>query len=374
MTGISVVVVAWNGEAYIADALRSTLAQQPRPTVLVVDNASCDGTVHLALELLTGRGSSDEDGQVMVQNQNLGFVAGANRGLEQVLSRKPDDRWTLLLNQDAALRPGALAAIDRAFSLDPRIGAVGCRILYPDGLTVQHAGGRLELPRLVGRHLGHGEPVKTAVQPTSAESATTPVQDVDFVTGAALAIRTEALRQVGLLDEAFSPGYYEDVELCDRLRTAGWRVVYAPDATVLHHESASFTNRDERLFLAHRNRYLYAIPRLQDATFRAEFTAAESTFLTNQASFEELRAACRGALAVASRPLLRIEVEDSGANHSRSPHLCARVLFDLRSVAVQAIHSRLVDLAQSSVRLDDQVRHSRSRILALHRNLPPLSV
>jgi GT2 family glycosyltransferase len=146
---------------------------------------------------------------------------------------------------------------------------------------------------MVGLHYGHHEPDEPGVHDE--------LREVDFVTGAAMLLRVSALAEVGPFNEAFSPGYYEDVELCARLRTAGWSVLIVPSARAFHAESSSFSDRDTRLRLAHRNRYLFLLPRLADVTFREEFMAAEVAFLRDEAHFDELRAIRSAVLDLQSR-------------------------------------------------------------------------
>lgn len=259
-------VVAWNGAAHLGACLESLAAQALCPDVLVVDNASTDGTAALARSFeprLTRRGRAL---RVLAQPVNLGFTGGANAAFREILAGGVHD-LALLLNQDVVLDPGHVAHLVSVFERLPAAGAVGGKLLYPDGATIQHAGGFLARPRLVGLHHGQGQP--------DGEGLFDSERDVDFLTGAALGLRLACLQAVGLFDEVFSPGYYEDVDLCDRLRRAGWRVVYAPGARALHAESASFADRGERFLLAHRNRLAYALPSLAEPGGAEAFGAAE---------------------------------------------------------------------------------------------------
>ncbi len=111
-------------------------------------------------------------------------------------------------------------------------------------------------------------------------------------------LRTECLRDLGLFEELFSPGYYEDVELCDRFIHNGWSVCYVPEATVIHAESSSFSNRDLRLRVSHRNRLIFALPHFLEATAAEKFLDAESNFLINDAHHDEVRAVSGAALDV----------------------------------------------------------------------------
>jgi hypothetical protein len=171
-----------------------------------------------------------------------------------------------LLNQDAVARSGWLEALIRALA-DPQIGVAGCKILEADGKTLNHCGGSLDLMSAQTQHRGAGEP-----DHGQYDEAT----DVEYVTGAALAVRRDALERVGLMDERFFPGYYEDTDFCLRVRHAGLRIRYVPEAVVIHHVSTS-THQDwvRRRFYYYRNRLLFVLKHLSPAEFALQFVPAE---------------------------------------------------------------------------------------------------
>ena len=213
----SVIVLSWNGMEYLEDCLDAVLAQEyPDFEVIVVDNGSSDGSADFVERLYP---------QVrLIRNErNLGFAAGNNVGL-----RAARGDALVLLNQDAVVEPGWLEVLVTALE-DPTIGMVGCKLLYPDG-TIQHAGGRIVDSRGSSRHIGRGEP-DTGQYDT--------MEEVDFVTGAALALSRDTLARVGPLDEGFAPAYYEDTDWSYRVREVGLRVVYCPTAVATHFESTS---------------------------------------------------------------------------------------------------------------------------------------
>ncbi len=294
---ISVAIVTWNGQSHIERCLHALLEQKRSPdSVCIVDNASTDSTVATvkALDsLFKLRGSQ----LVLLQNkENVGFTQAANQVLKHILTEARAE-VIVLLNQDTYVDRDWLCAIEDAFLRHPRAGAVGCKIFYPDKAKLQHAGGFLEMPRMICGHYGHHQ---------CDEGIYDYEREVDFVTGAAMAIRVEALRQIGLFNEIFSPGYYEDVDLCLRLRATGWRVIYIPSAKLIHAESASFLDWKERWALSHRNRVLFAMQSMRDPLFRSEFERAEQLFLETRAARDELKvlklAYGRALLAIALAP------------------------------------------------------------------------
>ena len=278
-----VVIVTWNGAKHIVACLRSVFEQTLPPAhMIVVDNASEDDTPALVAQSECVARARGIRFTVIREAHNTGFTRGANTGMERFLSADNALDAVVLLNQDAELDPGWTTAVAEVFESDSRVGAVGARLLTPDRQSLQHAGGYLERPRLAGMHLGHHVAESTE---RCADQ-----QDVEFVTAAAMAVRVAALRDTGYFNEIFSPGYYEDVDLCELLRVSGWRVVYAPAAVATHVEGASFSSRPDRLALSHRNRMIYALPSLVDSDRRTTFYAAERLAFTVDSPLEERRA------------------------------------------------------------------------------------
>ncbi len=329
---VAALVVTWNGQTLVGPCLTSLLEQDPRPTILVVDNASSDGTVAVARGLAAAAGATVD---LVVTAANLGFTRGANLGLERLLASAMPPDAVLLVNQDAVVRPGGLAAATAVLAEDERVGAVGFKIFYPDGHTLQHAGGVVTEPRLVGQHLGHHQ--------ADDGELFAELREVDYVTAAVALLRSAALDEVGLFDEVYSPGFYEDVDLCWRLRERGWKVVFAPAAQATHQESASFSNWQQRWTLSHRNRLLFALRRLADPALAPAFMAAEVAHIAGCSDATELRILAQAAF----QALLLL---DRAATGGRSFRVESRVgldalracLADLRNRCLVALHGRLV--------------------------------
>ncbi|MFP4394351.1 MAG: glycosyltransferase family 2 protein [Anaerolineales bacterium] len=271
----SVIILTWNGIDYIAACLDAVLAQDYADfEVIVVDNASSDGTADFVA-------AHYPQVQLIRNERNLGFAAGNNIGM-----RAATGDVLALLNQDTEVHPGWLAALVE-MAIKPDVGIAGCKLLYPDG-AIQHAGGRIVDARGSARHIGRGE-----VDAAQYDA----VQDVDFVTGAALALTRATLTRIGPLDEAFSPAYYEDADWCYRARAAGLRVVVCPQAVATHYESVSSEIEGYAHlanFHAGRLRFLFKHQSLAD--LQASFLHAESNGVRNLGPGGELEA-LRQALA-----------------------------------------------------------------------------
>jgi GT2 family glycosyltransferase len=271
----SVVVLAWNGAQYLEACLNAVLAQQGAESeVIVVDNASTDHSVEVIRAFLPH--------VRLIQNEsNLGFAGGNNVGLGQSTGDV-----VVLLNQDTVVQPGWRVAIAETFA-DPDVGIVGCKALFPDGETLQHAGAVVERPGGDPRHLGHGE--KDVGQYDTAVA-------VDYVTGAAFAIRRSLLDRLGGLDEGYRPAFFEEVDYCLRARRAGFQVVYQPRAVIYHHESTSWHDQNfARLAAFHRNRLRFILRHWSPDEFEA-FCEHEAAKLQHIADFREMRVFIRAYL------------------------------------------------------------------------------
>jgi GT2 family glycosyltransferase len=194
-----------------------------------------------------------------------------------------------LLSQDTRIDPGWCARATAAFGEDPHAGIIGAKVRLPNGVTVRHAGGAVERPRFVARHAGHHDPGLAAFDAP---------REVDFVAGASMAMRTSALRTVGLFDSVFSPGSYEDVDLCARCRAASWSVRYVPDLAATHFETASFAERRARLRITHRNRFIYALGHLTDPAAREALFSSEIEHVRRTDDLDERHAIATACLSV----------------------------------------------------------------------------
>jgi GT2 family glycosyltransferase len=187
---------------------------------------------------------------------NPGFSAGVNTG-----ARLAAGRHILILNPDARVERGAVEAMVDYLDSHPRTAVVGARVKNPDG-TVQRSARRFPtmLTGLAGR-----SSLFTKMWPDNPlsrrdlliDAPTTAPSDVDWVAGSCMAVRTEAFAQVGGMDEQFFL-YWEDADLCKRLREANWSTVYLPSADVVHDVGRS--RRHARALAArafHRSAYLY---------------------------------------------------------------------------------------------------------------------
>lgn len=213
---VAVIVLSLNGSKVIQPCLESLImSDYGNLEIIVVDNGSTDNTADLVQQ-------NFPQVRLISTGKNLGFAGGNNVGIKAT-----DADIVILLNDDTTVEPNMVSEIARFAASDPDVGVIGCKILYPDGQTIQHAGAAV-LPNGLTRHYGYGE---------RDEGQYDRIFDVAYVTGAAIAIKREVLDKLGLLDAGYYPIYFEEVEYCERARRAGFRVVYLPSAKLLHFES-----------------------------------------------------------------------------------------------------------------------------------------
>jgi GT2 family glycosyltransferase len=221
----SVIIVTFNSAGSIEPCLRALRAQDDWERI-VVDNASRDQSAE--------RARAADPGARLVQNcQNLGFAAAANRGAQFA-----SGGILLFLNPDAIARPGALRVLADALRA-PEVGAAGGLLLrengQPDrGFSVRRfpttramAAEILLLNRLWPRN-----PVNCRYRCLDFDYGQ--AQEVDQPAGACLAVRRDAWDSAGGFDEQFFPVWFEDVDLCLRLRAHHWKIVYCPQARFAH--------------------------------------------------------------------------------------------------------------------------------------------
>jgi N-acetylglucosaminyl-diphospho-decaprenol L-rhamnosyltransferase len=240
---LSIIIVSWNVRDLLRQCLSSVFAVrssavedapsaaslEPRTEVIVVDNASTDGSPDMVC-------AEFPDVRLVVNQENRGFTAANNQGLD--LSQ---GRTLLLLNPDTEVVGDALATMVRYMDAHPEVGALGPQLRYPDGSPQSS---RRRFPTFATALVE-----STVIQEWWADNrvlrryymADTPndaIQPVDWLVGACLLVRRPLYEQVGGLDEGFFM-YSEEMDWCRRFKAAGWQVVYLPTATIIHHEGKS---------------------------------------------------------------------------------------------------------------------------------------
>jgi N-acetylglucosaminyl-diphospho-decaprenol L-rhamnosyltransferase len=251
---LAIVTVSYNTRELLAECLAAALAGLERSglsgEVWVVDNASADGSAEMVRQQFPAM-------RLVAHDQNSGFAAGNNLALTNLSGSRP--RHVLFLNPDTRVVDDALGQMIRFLDATPKAGVVGARLVHGDG-SFQHSAfafpGLLQIlfdlfplhPRLLESRLNGRYPRRLyqAGRPFA----------VDHPLGAALMIRAQALAEVGGFDERFFM-YCEEIDLCRRIKTAGWGIYCVPQAEIVHLVAQSTRQFRDRMFVAlWRSRFL----------------------------------------------------------------------------------------------------------------------
>ncbi len=234
---LTVVIVNWNTRELLAQCLDSVYHDIPQRAieVFVVDNHSSDGSSTMVREQYP---------QVrLIENvENVGFARANNQAI-----RCSEGRYILLLNSDTVVKPGAFDALIEFMDEHPRAGGCGARLLNSDG-SLQYSCS--PSPSLVGefKRLFHLPGIRPDGYYPMHQWDQSLARPVDVLLGACLLLRHEVLDRVGLLDEDYFM-YSEEVDLCHRVKSAGWDLFWVPQAQVIHLGGQSTRQVSEMMFL-----------------------------------------------------------------------------------------------------------------------------
>lgn len=219
---VTVVIPVFNHREVTARCLQSIAASwfESMPVqFVVVDDGSGDDTAALISRL--------HEVDYVRNGHNEGFIHSCNRG-----AMIAQGKYVCFLNNDTQVRDGWLDHLVNAAEADPSIGIVGSKLIYPNG-RLQEAGG-IVWRDATGWNVGRNQ--------LPDDPRFNFFRDVDYVSGAALLVRRDLFFQVGGFSDEFRPAYYEDTDLCFKVRAQGHRVVYQPLSEVVHYESITAGN------------------------------------------------------------------------------------------------------------------------------------
>lgn len=243
MSRVAVVIVNWKVRDLLRACLRSVFSAgglaEGEFEVIVIDNDSRDGSVEMLL-------TEFPEVRLVANSDNVGFGAANNQAM--AMTAAP---ILLLLNPDTVVLNGALAGMVARLERETDLAILGCRLLNGDGSLQRWTGGSFPNLRNVACHyLFLDRLLPRAWRPSPLylnDDVPRPI-DVDWVSGACLAVRRSALDNT-LFDPRFFM-YAEDMELCHRMIRTGWRVSYDPSFSIIHYQGASIQQQTTGIMLS----------------------------------------------------------------------------------------------------------------------------
>lgn len=262
------VVLSFNSKKYIGECLDSL--SKTKTDILVVDGGSSDGSA----EFIKGYPLL----KLIETNKNLGYAGGNNVGLKYALENKYDFVW--IVNPDIVVDPKALDEALKVMTKDDKTAVVASKVYFASGYefhknrygkkelgkVIWYAGGENDWKNVFAIHYGMNEVDKGQDDKE---------KEVGFATGSSMLIRCDALKITGIIDEKYFL-YYEENDLCQRFRKAGWKLMYAPKSIVWHKvgQAAGIGSALADYYIA-RNRLLFG---MRWAPFKTKLSLIKESF------------------------------------------------------------------------------------------------
>lgn len=233
---LSIIIVNYNTYNLTRQTINSIVEKNRSFTyeIMLVDNASSDGSIE-ALKNDFSSLISEGILKVFINNSNLGFSKANNIGIRNSIGK-----YILLLNSDTVVKEDCLEKCLSETNKDETIGALGCKIVLPDG-KLDHACKRgfptpkASLYYLLKLHKIN--PMKFGLY-DALHLSENEAGEVDCLMGAFMLMPKKVLDKIGFLDEDFFM-YGEDIDLCFRIKESGYKIIYYPIAEIVHHKGGS---------------------------------------------------------------------------------------------------------------------------------------
>lgn len=224
---LSIVIVTYNSSIFIKECIGSLLNQSDllKKEIIVIDNASSDDTAKII--------KFNFPAVNLLQNyRNLGFAKANNHG-----AKVSQGKYILFLNPDTIIQNATLEKMIQFMEINSDAGIIGPKLLYPDG-SLQFSCRQFYTVRAIlmrrtflGKLFPNSKSLKNHLMSDWNHNT---IKDVDWVLGACLMIRRDILEKAGYFDEKYKI-YFEDVDLCYRVKKLGYKVYYFPEATAIHY-------------------------------------------------------------------------------------------------------------------------------------------
>ena len=285
MKNLIIVIPVFNQLFYTRQVLQSihnvynSSKEVSRLNVIVVDNGSTDETIPFlqSSEFVENTKLNEFEVSYVLNSENKGYGGGINSGVNYAKELELDGDF-LFINNDMILLEGCFDELIKAVYVKEEIGIVGGKLLFPDG-TIQHAGAFLNAFGW-GQHLGGGQRDDTYIdvmEPT----------EMEYVTGALFFVKKEVIDKVGLLDERFEKGYFEEVDYMYRAREFGYKTFYAPKAKAIHYEnvtSKAMEGDQEKVkkLISDKNQIKFYLKRDEEKQYSTVSQAEHKLLITSQ--------------------------------------------------------------------------------------------
>lgn len=229
---LSIIIVNYNTKRLLKQTIQSVIdtTKNIRYEIIVSDNNSTDGSIEMVEECFS-------EVKLIKNKENLGFPKGNNVAIKEALGR-----YVLLLNSDTVVIDKCIEKCIKYMDIHNDVGVLGCKVVLKDG-KLDHACKRgyptpeasllymLKLHKVFPDNKKFGQYALSYLDENQTN-------EVDSLTGAFMVLRREVINEVGLLDEDFFM-YGEDIDWCFRIKEAGWKIVYYPEAKIIHYKGAS---------------------------------------------------------------------------------------------------------------------------------------
>lgn len=236
---LTIVILSFNTKDQTIHAVKSCLSLDIKPQVVVVDNHSVDGTV----DALKEQFKNNKYLRVIARSVNDGFAAGNNVALREVYTP-----YVMLLNSDASFVEGSvMTTLLEYMEANSKVGMLTPKVVLANGHLDPAAHRGFPTPlNAIAYYLGLEKHHSWFGGYHQTWKNTDEIHEIDACSGAAMLMRTKAMREVGLMDEQFFM-YGEDLDWCFRFKEKGWQIIYHPAVTVLHEKHSSGLKKTKRV-------------------------------------------------------------------------------------------------------------------------------
>ena len=264
---VSIIIPVYNKLGYTFSCLNSLMENiKDIPyEVIIADDNSTDETKNIENYI--------KNIKIIRNKKNLGFLKNCNNA-----SKFANGKYILLLNNDTNIQPDYLKYLLELIESDEKIGIVGSKIIYPNGI-LQEAGGIIWKDGSSASYGNGDEPEKYRYNY---------IKEVDYVSGCSIMIKKKLWDDIGGFDERFAPSYYEDSDLAFEARKHGYKVLYQPKSIIVHFENISHGNNAPHL-LANKNTFYKKWSKVLE---KGHFSKDKDFFLARDRSFNKKTILC----------------------------------------------------------------------------------